>query len=184
MLTLFVPPIFVRTTLVFAAFMIWHVDANANSSAEALSNCRSLTDAADRLACYDQIALNKSELTSDAKSTISSASASAPASVSASRPSLPTNAVAVDAASQFGLAAISQAAKIDKISSFIKGRFSSWQPNSQITLDNGQVWKVIDDSRGVCECDNPKVTISRASFGTFFLEIEGKGNAPRVKRIQ
>jgi hypothetical protein len=26
--------------------------------------------------------------------------------------------------------------------------------------------------------------ITRGAFGTFFMEIEGKGNAPRVRRLE
>lgn len=139
----------------------------ARANNEAVTNCRTIVNAAERLACYDAIApVIKQALPSTPNTT---------QNVTTAR---------VNAATDFGLVTPVPAAKIDKIDSSIVGRFSGWQSNSRITLANGQVWQVIDDSRGVCECDNPKVSVSRASFGTFFLEIEGKGNAPRVKRIK
>jgi len=146
---------------------------NANANTDAFSNCRKLTVAIERLACYDQISPPQIEAKIESKN-----------EPRVGPPPSRSIVVPVNTASQFGLSATTPAAKIDKITSTISGRFSSWQPNSKIALANGQVWQVIDDSRGVCECDNPKVTVSRASFGTFFLEIDGKGNAPRVKRIQ
>ena len=31
---------------------------------------------------------------------------------------------------------------------------------------------------------NPKVKITRGSFGSFFMEIDGDNNTPRVRRLQ
>jgi hypothetical protein len=85
---------------------------------------------------------------------------------------------------EFGLPPRPTAANVDRIESRIKGRLVNWQQGTRIRLENGQVWQVTDDSRGWCECDNPRVIVSRGAFGTYFLEIEGKGNAPRVRRIE
>lgn len=142
-----------------------------HASSEAVTNCRSVVNAAERLACYDAIVLVSKQ-----------ALPSAPAVQQNSQQNVTTPRAST--AADFGLVPPVPAANTNKIESSIVGRFSGWQTNSRITLANGQVWQVIDDSRGVCECDNPKVVVSRASFGTFFLEIEGKGNAPRVKRIK
>jgi hypothetical protein len=87
-------------------------------------------------------------------------------------------------AAEFGLPPKQTAVGVDRIETTIKGRLDSWQQGSRIRLANGQLWQVTDDSRGVCECDNRKVVVTRGAFGTYFLEIEGKGNAPRVKRIE
>lgn len=164
-----------RKSINFSAIIMLNViwfSPIARASVEALTNCRGIVNAAERLACYDAISIVN-------KLVAPSAPIVAPIQTAQTATAAPSN-----PAADFGLIAPVPAAKTDKIESNIIGRFSGWQTNSRITLANGQVWQVIDDSRGVCECDNPKVVVSRASFGTFFLEIEGKGNAPRVKRIK
>ena len=51
-----------------------------------------------------------------------------------------------------------------------------------ITLDNGQVWKQIDNSRLRLSNDDD-VTIRRAALGSFMLFKSGKKTMMRVKRI-
>ncbi|MYM67244.1 hypothetical protein GTP45_10415 [Pseudoduganella sp. FT55W] len=71
------------------------------------------------------------------------------------------------------------------IESTLLGRIDGWSPSTQFRLANGQIWRVADDSAGsVNEVENPKVKITRNSFGTMFLEIEGTSQAPRVRRVQ
>ncbi len=166
-----VPMVIVSSLLVGAAMPV----AVANEAG--LQKCRLVMDNMARLACYDAINVSPA-----AGATTATATAGAPAkSVSSAVATSPgTN----DTSADFGLPSIVRAAQMEKITSNISGRFGSWQNGSRITLVNGQVWQVIDDSRGICECDNPKVVVSRGSFGTFFLEIEGKGNAPRVRRVK
>lgn len=154
-----------------------------------LLKCRTLADAGKRLACYDAIVVNA------AAGSAASAKMPAGAVPSADTAAIPgvTNAAAAAAgatsrslgpAAEFGLPPKQTAVGVDRIESTIKGRLEGWQQGSRIRLANGQLWQVTDDSRGVCECDNRKVVVTRGAFGTYFLEIEGKGNAPRVKRIE
>lgn len=70
------------------------------------------------------------------------------------------------------------------VESRIVGLFEGWEPNARIRLENGQVWQVIDGSRGAARLRDPKVKVTRGTFGTFFLEIEGKNQAPRVRRVE
>ena len=158
--------------------------AMAMASDTALQKCRLLAEASARLACYDAIAL-----TPPAAAQSSAAKVTAPANFATTTPTSPSSSPSAspganDTAADFGLPNVMRAAQLEKIDSTIAGHFERWQNGSRITLANGQVWLVIDDSRGVCNCDNPKVVVSRGSFGTFFLEIEGKGNAPRVRRVK
>ncbi len=169
----FVPRAMVASLL--AGFSMTQAFANDT----ALQKCRLLTDNATRLVCYDGIPL---PAVGTATTSTASPSTGAQAKNATSAGSLPPG--ATDTANDFGLPSIIRAAQLEKIESSIPGRFASWQTGSRITLANGQVWLVTDDSRGICECDNPKVVVSRGSFGTFFLEIEGKGNAPRVRRVK
>ena len=126
----------------------------------ALRQCRALTDAAARLACYDALPL------------------AAPSTVSATVPP----AAAAAPAAAFGL--LPPEEKVQEITSTIPGLFDGWGPRSLIRLANGQVWQVTDDSRGVYALRDPKVRVKRASMGSFVLDIEGANLLPRVRRVE
>ncbi len=170
--------------------LVW---ASASVAAEsALRNCRSIADNAQRLACYDSINLPAAGAPAPVPPSARGAQAgngvqgaTSASTASAPRPQAPTApaSTAADRA-EFGLPARPTAPNIERIESRIKGRLVNWQQGTRFRLENGQVWQVTDDSRGWCECDNPRVIVSRGAFGTYFLEIEGKGNAPRVRRIE
>ncbi len=147
------------------------VSPHALADVASIQKCRALKDAVPRLACYDAIDLGKP-------------AAAAPVAPSAARAAGSAASAVAPAAAEFGLAPRQTAVGVDRIETTIKGRLDSWQQGSRIRLANGQLWQVSDDSRGVCDCDNRKVVVTRGAFGTYFLEIEGKGNAPRVKRLE
>jgi hypothetical protein len=83
----------------------------------------------------------------------------------------------------FGLAA-RQDARLDAIESHIPGSFDGWEADQKITLANGQVWKVVDDSSGVVMGNNLKAKIARGAMGAMYLEIDGSRKAPKVKRVK
>lgn len=165
------------STLLTALFA--SLPATAQSASD-LQRCRDLKDAAARLACYDAIPLSPS------------AAATAPAPVAGAAPTrapAPASAQAAGSASapvEFGFErrAEQKREEVKSIESRITGKVDGWEPNTRFTLDNGQVWQVSDDSRAFGNVTNPKVKLSRGTFGTFFLEIEGINAAPRVKRIR
>ena len=74
--------------------------------------------------------------------------------------------------------------QLENIASRIVGPFTGWQPKSKITLENGQVWQIVDGSSGSYSLDNPAVSIERGVFGTFFLKIDGANRRPKVKRVK
>ena len=116
--------------------------------------CRTLKDGVQRLACYDAMVVG--------------------ATVAA-----PTRKVLEQ---RFGLA--EKRVGLDAINSSIPGKFDGWSPNDQITLANGQVWRVVDDSTGVVYGTDLKVTVERSAFGATTMVIQGSTKAPRVKRIR
>lgn len=125
----------------------------------ALRRCRVQTDSTQRLACYDAIAMTPTTAT-------------------------PASPVAAEAARQFGLEANVRRVELDVIESRIEGRFNGWNANDQIALANGQIWQVSDGSLGVFSAINPKVSVRRGTFGTYFMEIEGINRSPKVKRVK
>jgi hypothetical protein len=130
--------------------------AHAATDADLL-RCRAIGDAGARLACYDALAATPA--------------AAAPAPAPAPKV-------------EFGFEARAWEQGPQAVESRIPGLFEGWEPNARIRLENGQVWQVTDGSRGVAGLRDPKVKVTRGSFGTFFLEIEGKNQAPRVRRVE
>lgn len=151
----------------------------------AIKQCREIRDSTQRLACYDAIALpaaGTAPRASAATPTDSPRAASGAAPVASA--SAAASASAPKDVAEFGLPAKVRAAEVDRVNSRVKGRLESWQQGSRIRLENDQLWQVSDDSSGFCGCDSPKVEIYRGAFGTFFMSIEGKRAAPRVKRLE
>lgn len=166
-------------TSVLCATLFATVPAAAQSAAD-LQRCRDLKDATARLACYDAIPLTPSVPATQPAARASAAPSVAPPAPAPAAPKAP-------APAEFGFERRieqQQREAVKAIESRITGKVEGWEPNSRFTLDNGQVWQVSDDSRGFGNATNPRVRISRGTFGTFFLEIEGINAAPRVKRIR
>jgi hypothetical protein len=135
----------------------------------AILKCRSLPDTARRLACYDAIPVGAAP------------SPAAPALAAAPAP-------AVSPEQNFGLRPVAKKQKeveASSIRSTIVGRFDGWAPGSVITLANGQVWKVTDDSDAVLPVmQNPAIEITRGLIGAYFLQVEGHRNSARVARVK
>jgi hypothetical protein len=169
-----------RTLLILPALLsalLAAATAGAQSAGD-LQRCRDMKDAAARLACYDAIPLGSgAPATPGAQQRASAPVASAPTSAAAPR---------APQATDFGLErrVEQQREEIKTMESRILGPVDGWEPNTRFTLENGQVWQVSDDSRAFGNANNPKVKISRGTFGTFFLEIEGINAAPRVRRVR
>lgn len=83
----------------------------------------------------------------------------------------------------FGLAA-RQGEQLEAVESHIPGSFDGWEANQRITLANGQVWQVVDDSNGVVMGRDLKAKVARGAIGAMYLEIDGSRKAPRVKRVK
>ncbi len=136
-----------------------------------LRNCRSISAAAARLACYDSLPLGSSAAVATAAGS-GTGIAAAPTSVAATSGSPAT----------FGLARIT--GEPDSVQSRIEGTFIGWSPGTDFRLANGQVWRVDDGSEGFYNLNSPAVTVKRGVMGSFRLEIDGAGKAPRVKRVE
>ena len=137
--------------------------ALANPDA-AMRQCRALSDASARLACYDTVPLAASA---------GAANSAAPAPAAAAAPS---------PASNFGLTRPDQ--ELADIRSHIVGVFDGWGSRTRIRLANGQVWQISDDSSATYYLRDPRVTVRRAALGSFMLDIEGAKQTPRVRRVE
>ena len=69
------------------------------------------------------------------------------------------------------------------IESKIPGRISGWKSDQVFVLENGQHWKVVDNSsRYFTPQDDPSVFIVKDAFG-YKMAIPG-GGVVRVRRLQ
>lgn len=142
----------------------------AHADDAGLLRCRALVDAGARLACYDALALGAAQRPPAA----ATGAAAATPGAAAAAPSLHN---------EFGLQS-TPAGELKFIDSHINGAFNGWNPDQQITLANGQVWRIADGSRAFFEASNPKVRIERGAFTAFYMVITGTNLAPRVRRVK
>lgn len=122
---------------------------------EQFLRCRGLLDPAVRLACYDAIP-------------VSQAPSSSPGS----------------AAADFGLPERGGEPVQTTVHSSVGAQFDGWTSDARITLENGQVWQIVDGSSGYVGPANRKVVIRRAALGSYRIEFEGLNKSPTVKRIK
>jgi hypothetical protein len=108
----------------------------------------------------------------------------APAAPAAVAAAVPRPAPPADPAANFGLEYRAPVAAADALASFIAGAFPGWRPNGRIQLANGQVWQITDGSEAAYDLRDPAVRITRGFAGTFFMEITGVAQTPRVRRVQ
>ena len=133
----------------------------------AILRCRGIQQAEARLACYDAIAVG---------------SASAPGARPAVAAAAATPAAA--ALTSFGLEQRQPATAPEELKSRIPGRFQGWEGRARLRLENGQVWEVVDGSRGAYWLESPAVVIRRGTFGGFVMDIEGVAQRLRVRRVE
>ena len=128
-----------------------------------LLRCRAIADLGQRLVCYEAIPVGVRPASTAAKVT-------GPASVAAT------------AEQAFGKPLEKNALK--SFESIIPGRFEGLSPNQLITLANGQVWRIIDDSSAPVSGVNLKVKVERNFIGTTFMVIDGTNTSPKIKRVR
>lgn len=138
--------------------------------------CRTMADAGKRLACYDAMVVG-------AKPAPSAAPVAAAVPTAAAVPA----ATAVPAPAwkgteqSFGL---EQKAALSSLESTIPGKFTGWRPKQQITLANGQVWRISDESTADVDGTDLKVRLEKGIFGATYMRIQGVNQAPTVRRVK
>ncbi len=141
----------------------------AHADDAGLLRCRALVDAGARLACYDALALGAAQR----PPTAATGAAAATPGAAAAAPSLHN---------EFGLQS-TPAGELKFIDSHINGAFNGWNPDQQITLANGQVWRIADGSSAYYVAKDVKVKIHKKTF-TNYMTIEGVNQTPNVRRVK
>lgn len=167
---------FLLFTLLQAGAVAWASDAG-------LRQCRALAESTARLACYDNLPLPAVAAQPLPATAVSAGKPVAPAAAPtpAAAPAL-ASAGTAQAVASFGLETAGE--KVQEVRSHIPGLFDGWRAGDRIRLANGQVWRVVDDSRADYYLRDPKVTVRRGALGSFLLDIEGANQLPRVRRVE
>lgn len=158
------------------ALLLASTAALANDTA--LRQCRAITNAVARLACYDALSLPPLPPPAPTAAPVvvpAAAPVAAPVAAPAAAPDATLEA-------QFGLPAPSE--RVPQLVTRFEGDFEGWRPNDRIRLANGQVWQVVDGTSAVYALKNPKVTIKRGALGRFVLDIDGAAKMPGVRRVE
>lgn len=71
-----------------------------------------------------------------------------------------------------------------EVVSRVVGEFTGWVKGTRFTLENGQVWEVVDVDRFSAKVPDATVRIRPGSFGSWFISVEGYNSQTRVKRIR
>jgi hypothetical protein len=67
----------------------------------------------------------------------------------------------------------------------LDGSFSGFGKGRQFTLDNGQVWKQIDDAALSAKLTSPQVRITPSIMGgAWYLSVEGYNTRAKVQRVK
>lgn len=77
-------------------------------------------------------------------------------------------------------------AKRQVLETRIAGEFDGWSGRTSFKLENGQVWTQVNNESYVYTpaLKSPKVKIFPASFGTFWLEVEGVNQRCRIRPVR
>jgi hypothetical protein len=172
-----------------AGFLVLSVAQAAGAELpDELIDCRALSSAVARLDCYDQL-VDAGIASTNQTTGPRAAEEPAPATAITTAPNAQTRAD-ISQEDLFGKneaeirKSVQQVAgtEIEHIEARVTKVRTSGTGKAVITLDNGQVWIQIDSSRARLSGDD-KVTIRRASLGSFMLYSESTKTTMRVKRI-
>jgi hypothetical protein len=150
-----------------------------------LRRCRQIADATARVSCYDAIALPAAPASAPAAAASATATPASIAAPPVAAPATAKPATTPTADPNFGLPVKVAPVGQDAVESTIVGRFDGWFPAARITLANEQVWEISDGSTAAYAArQSPKVRVTRGMLGSYFLEVEGISQTPRVKRVK
>lgn len=73
----------------------------------------------------------------------------------------------------------------DRIHSRIAGDFTGWDKDTVLTLQNGQQWRVTDDtSMHIARLHNPQVTVWKGLFNSWLLGVKGLDKTAHVAPVR
>lgn len=168
---------------------------------EELARCRAVAEATARLACYDALAEPRAAAAPSAPAPVSkgtlpladetAAGLSPPRALPVPQPqTAPTPPVAAPPGQEqtFGAEALASAKSEEQLTTLAAhavGRFNGVHRGMIVKLDNGQLWKNVDDREyDDYEAENPAVVVERNFLGNYWLQFADARFRFRVRRIR
>ncbi|BDX08563.1 hypothetical protein [Planctobacterium marinum] len=174
---------FTLIALFAAVTQLVSVSVQAETLAQAMEKCRSVSNSVKRLVCYDQLAQRANNLED---SELAEFYANRPVVVASpdARRNAVNNEVQTAPQNSFGLEqqlAERKSAEASELRSVV-GKIEK-NPHGKliITLQDGQVWRQTDSERMSLSVGD-SIVISRGLLGAFYLSKQGNNQNIRVKR--
>lgn len=156
----------------------------AASLNSAMQDCAKIKRDLKRLACFDRLSGRVDTFAQENLTPTQQQATTRQTPQQSSRPEVVASAPRT-AEAGFGMESQSAASQLEVITSYIPGDFSGWEKNDEITLANGQVWKLSSSaSKLFHKATNPRVEIRRGVLGSFRIKIIGLNRTAQVKRIK
>jgi hypothetical protein len=171
----------IAAALALAACLPLHAADDPGTTTRGFIKCLELSDPAERLACYDRMAVAAVELGLTLPGAGSTAPAVAVVASPAATSPAPGAATAVD---DFGLEQEKAQQALQSVTANVVGGFQGWSGETVFELDNGQVWEQAGSGRYEYSGEDRAVVIERGFLGSFSLKPEGLNRTVRVKRIK
>jgi hypothetical protein len=175
-------------TFVLLFVMTW-VGVGAAVAQQSAADCADIEDNRERLDCYDRFFSGRggeAAPAAESRATPDRAEAARPAA----RPERERARVAArertpeSAQDRFGKDQSMLEFGGEEMASTALGSFRYWREGQRIELENGQVWEITNDTNLFHRATNPRVTIEKGFFSSFYLHIDGVSKALRVRRIR
>lgn len=153
----------------------------AASLNDAVKDCGKIKRDLKRLACFDSLSDRVNNFASEAMAEQTTAPETVVTTTGkTSKPSLEEKATTAE--DNFGLPDQSD---VDAIYSSIPGEFKGWRAGDKIKLANGQIWQVSTTGRRLYhKAIDPRVEISKGSFGSHIMKVVGLNASVKVKRLK
>lgn len=162
------------------------------SDIEAFIRCGEIASPAERLACFDTAyaeqrieAMSKRTTSTVTETTAVASQSDETTSVEREAAAAPVQQRSATAAeADFGLPKPQDEVESEFLVSAIVRVDKDAYDRLVIHLENGQIWKQLENKRFQIPKKDPMAEIRHGSFGSFRLFIEGESRWTRVKRIQ
>lgn len=171
-------------TFVFLFVLTW-VGAGAAVAQQSAADCADIEDNRERLECYDRFFSGRggdAAPAAEPRRTPDRAEAARPERERArvaSRERTPES-----AQDRFGRDRSMLEFGGEEMASTALGSFRHWRSGQRIELENGQVWEITNDTNLFHRATNPRVTIEKGFFSSFYMHIDGVSKALRVRRVR
>jgi hypothetical protein len=150
-------------------------DSAGAAQFEAVVACRAITDAAQRLACFDGAAARLAEAEKSGEIVVVSRAQAQAARRQAFGFSLPSLSI---------FDRTGRPEEVDRVSGQVERAYQNANAKWVVVLEDGAVWEQIDNE-SVSRKPKPgsKAEIRRAALGSFFMNLDGQ-RAVRARRVK